>query len=140
LSEYSQKALAYAKVLCQDYDAALQIIHVVEDRIHPALYTTGKSSIFDFMPDIKEKSSKLIKDMLEQVTGPDVQVTTKVTEGIAAREILKYTEKNNIDLIIISTHGRSGLDHFLLGSVTEKIVRRSKCPVFTVKSFGKHLI
>ena len=139
-SDHSKKALAYAKALSRDYEATLEIIHVVEDRIHPALYATGKSSIFDFMPDIKEKSSKLINEMLEEVHGPAVQVTIKITEGFAAREILKYAERNNIDLITISTHGRSGINHFLLGSVAEKIVRRSICPVFISKSFGKNLL
>jgi len=139
-SDHSKKALAYAKVFCKEYDAKLEILHIIEDRIHPALYATGKASIFDLIPDIKEKSSKMISDMVQEVQGPEVEVKIKIAEGVAAREILKYAEQNKIDLIIISTHGRSGLNHFLLGSVAEKIVRRSICPVFTVKSFGKHFL
>ena len=139
-SDHSKKSLAYAKFLCEDYNASLEILHVVEDKIHPAFYGSGKSSIFDFMPDIWEKSSELIQQMLKEVPGPDVETKTNIVEGSAAKEILKYADKNNIDLIAISTHGRSGSDHFLLGSVAEKVTRRSMCPVFTVKSFGKDFL
>jgi len=131
-SDRSKKALTYAKVLCHEYDVALEILHVVENRIHPTLNSTGKSSVFDSMPDIKEKSSKLINDILKKLPGPDVPVTINITEGIAVREILKYAAMNHIDLIIISTHGKSGLNYFLLGSVANKIVSRSTCPVYIV--------
>jgi nucleotide-binding universal stress UspA family protein len=140
LSKHSKQALHYANELCKDYRAELEIIHVVEQIIHPAFYGTGKSSIFDFLPDVYEKSSSLIKDMYDEISEPKPKMKTKITEGVAAREILKHAEGKSIDLIVLSTHGTSGLNQFLLGGVAEKIIRRSNCPVFTIKSFGKQLI
>jgi nucleotide-binding universal stress UspA family protein len=132
--------LLYAIELCRDYHAELEIIHVVEQSIHPAFFGTGKSSIFDFLPDVYEKSSSLIKEMYDAISGPKPKMETKITEGVAAQEILKHIESNNIDLIVLSTHGTSGLNQFLLGGVAEKIIRRSTRPVFTIKSFGRELI
>jgi len=140
LSKFSKQALHYANELCKDYNADLDIIHVVEDRIHPALYATGKSSIFDFTPEIKEKSNGLINKMFDEISGTKVKYNIKITEGIAAREILKYAEKNDVGMIVLTTHGTSGLNQFFLGGVAEKIIRRALCPVFTIKSFGKQLI
>ena len=140
LSQFSKQALHYANELCKDYGAELDVIHVVEDRIHPALYATGKSSIFDFTPEIRKKSTSLIKDMFNEISGPKVKYKIKITEGVAAREILKYAEKNDVNMIVLTTHGASGLNQFFLGGVAEKIIRRSICPVFTIKSFGKQLI
>jgi nucleotide-binding universal stress UspA family protein len=59
---------------------------------------------------------------------------------VAAREILKYAEKNESNMIVLTTHGVSGLNQFFLGGVAEKVIRRANCPVFTVKSFGRQLI
>jgi nucleotide-binding universal stress UspA family protein len=139
-SKHSIQALQYANELCKEYHAELEIIHVIEERIHPAFYATGKSSIFDIMPDIKKKSTALIKEMFDGISGQKVPFKIKIIEGFPAHEILEYAAKNKIDLIVVTTHGASGLDKFLLGSVAEKIIRRSICPVFTIKSFGKQLL
>ena len=139
-SKYSRQALQYANELCKEYHAELELIHVIEERIHPVLYATGKSSIFDIIPDIKEKSSNLIKEMFDGISEEKVKFKIKIIEGFPAREILEHAVKKKIDLIVMTTHGASGLDQFLLGSVAEKIVRRSICPVFTIKSFGRQLL
>lgn len=140
LSKFSRQALQYAFELCKDYGADLDVIHVVEDRIHPALYATGKSSIFEFTPEIKKKSTELIKKMIDEFSGLKVKYNIKIKEGVPAREILKYAEHNDVNMIVLTTHGASGLNQFYLGGVAEKIIRRSICPVFTIKSFGKQLI
>lgn len=139
-SEYSKQALQYANELCKMYLAELEIMHVIEDKIHPALYATGKSSIFDIIPDIKEKSSALIQEMFDEISGEKVKFSLRIVKGIPAQEILEHVENNKVDLIVLPTHGTSGLDRFLLGSVAEKIIRRSICPVFIIKSFGKQLL
>jgi nucleotide-binding universal stress UspA family protein len=140
LSKFSKQALHYANELCRDYDSELEVIHVVEDRVHPALYATGKSSIFDFMPDITKKSTKLINEMFDEIVGPKVKKKIKIMEGVPAREILNYAEQKDVNMIVLTTHGASGLNQFFLGGVAEKIIRRSICPVFTIKSFGRQLI
>jgi len=139
-SEHAKTALVYAKNIAATYNAQLQLLHVVEDTIHPAFYATGKTSIFDFMPDVKSKSGEIMERMLEKAKGPVVKASIHVIEGRATRDVVKFAENNNSNLIIIATHGLTGIEHLFIGGVTEKVVRMARCPVFTVKSFGKSLL
>jgi nucleotide-binding universal stress UspA family protein len=139
-SDHSKKSLSYAKVMAESYGAKLQILHVIEENIHPAFYASGKSSIFELIPNIKEKSEQALKQLLADAGGPKVDAEVHVVEGRATQEIVKFAEKYGSDLIVIATHGLTGIEHLLLGSVAEKVVRMSSSPVFTVKPFGKSLI
>ncbi|MCG8603734.1 universal stress protein [bacterium] len=139
-SEHGKAALAQAKEIAAAYNATIDLLHVVEETVHPSFYATGKTSIFDFTPDITAKSVEALKQMVEETLGPEVPTEFHVTEGRAADEIAKFSEQLESDLIVIATHGLTGLEHFMVGSVTEKVVRMARCPVFTVKSFGRSLI
>jgi nucleotide-binding universal stress UspA family protein len=108
--------------------------------MHPAFSVTGKSSIFDLVPGIKDDSKKRTEKMLEKFVSDKVKSKVFIQGGRAANDIIKFAKENSTDLIVIATHGLTGLEHMLLGSVTEKVVRMAHCPVFTVKSFGKQLI
>lgn len=136
-SEHSKKALTYSKHFCNDIDVELDILHVVENRFYPAFNDADKSYSFYSRPIFKEKSLNIILEFLKNTPGPNVPAKINITEGFAAREILKFAEKNHSDMIVLNTHGISELNHFLLGSVAKIIVRRSKCPVLIVKSFRK---
>ena len=139
-SEHSATAISYAKKIAQDYDAQLQLLHIIEDTTHPAFSLSGKSSIYDFFPNIKEDSIKKVRKMFAEANGPEVKSEIFVQDGHPTHEIIEFSKKNASDLIVISTHGLTGVDHFLIGSVTEKVVRKAFCPVFTVRTFGKSLI
>jgi nucleotide-binding universal stress UspA family protein len=138
-SDFSRRALVSAQKLAGEFGASLQLLHVVEQSIHPSFYITGKSSIFDLDPEIKEKSVDAMKQMVEAMGQTDVKVDYFVSEGKAAQEIASFSEAHDSGLIVISTHGLTGIEHFLVGSVTEKVVRLANCPVLTVKAFGKML-
>ena len=131
--------IANAKAIAAEYDARLQLLHVIEETVHPSYYIVGKSSIFDIIPDIQEKTRDALQNLIKDTPGPDVEVAFHVAEGQAATEIIKFAKNHNSDMIVISTHGLTGLEHLLVGSVAEKVVRSADCPVFTVKPFGKSL-
>ena len=138
-SEHSKKALAYAKEIADSYGANLQLLHVIEDTIHPAFSLSGKSSIFDLVPGIEEDCRRRIEKLIQE-TGVSKENTEIIVKGgQAAHDIIKFAKENSSDLVVIATHGLTGIEHLLLGSVTEKVVRMAPCPVFTVKSFGKDL-
>jgi nucleotide-binding universal stress UspA family protein len=139
-SEHSLSALEHAKSIAESYNASLQLLHVIEEPVHPALSLAGKSSIFDIIPDLKADCKKRIEKMLKNVKGSEVKSEIFVIEGRASADIIKFVKEHNTDLLVIATHGLTGIEHLLLGSVTEKVVRMASCPVFTVKSFGKQLI
>jgi nucleotide-binding universal stress UspA family protein len=136
-SNYSEKALAYASEIAQSYNAQLQLLHIIEETMHPAFSVTGKSSIFDLVPGIKDDSKKRTEKMLNKFVSDKVKSKVFIQGGRAANDIIKFAKENSTDLIVIATHGLTGLEHMLLGSVTEKVVRMAHCPVFTVKAFGK---
>ena len=75
-----------------------------------------------------------------ETAGPQVKAEYFTMEGRAAEDIVKFARLQKSDLIVIATHGLTGIEHLLLGSVTEKVVRQAPCPVFTVKAFGKSLV
>ncbi len=140
-SEHSREALRYAREIAALYDAEIQLLHVVEENLHPAFYVGGVGSIYDVQPDLDEKASTELQTFFDKTEGPAIDtVTTHVRTGRAARQITKLAESTTADLLVMSTHGLTGLEHFFMGSVAEKVVRRSPIPVFTVKSFGKSLV
>ncbi len=141
-SRHSQTALCHAKELAAVYDARLDLLHVVEDRLrlHPAFYNTDVMTIAGIDPDLLGKAAEELRQFYRETEGPDTDVDIHVWKGHAAHEIIRFATEHGSDLVVMSTHGLGGLEHFLLGSVAEKVVRRSPAPVFTVKAFGKALV
>ncbi len=140
-SRHSQTALCHAKELAAVYDARLDLLHVVEDWLwlYPAFYTDVMNSV-GIDPDLEEKAAEELKQFYHETEGPGPAVDFHVRKGHAAHEIIRFAEEHRSELVVMSTHGLRGLDHFLLGSIAEKVVRRSPAPVFTVKAFGKALV
>jgi nucleotide-binding universal stress UspA family protein len=138
-SEHSRRAVTYGKILAESYGARLQVLHVFEQQIHPAFYAIGKTSLLQVDPDLASRARLEMSRMVAEAPGPEVEVDVHVAEGKATREIVRFAEEQASDFVVIATHGLTGLEHFLLGSVAEKVVRHCPCPVFTVKAFGKEL-
>lgn len=136
-SNHSRKSLSYASEIAQSYNAKLQVFHIIEETIHPAFSISGKSSVFDLIPGIQEDSQNRAEKLVKDVVSNKVDFEITVKGGRATSDIVKFAKENSTDLIVIATHGLTGLEHMLLGSVTEKVVRMAHCPVFTVKAFGK---
>ncbi len=139
-SDNSKAAVSIAREAADLYGAKLELLHVVENRLYSAYNVFGEKTILQLQQDIVDESQKRMKQIFDESTGPDIGVEFKVVTGHIVSEILEYARCNNVDLIVIATHGLTGLKHFLLGSIAEKVIRRAPCPVLTVKSFGKSLI
>jgi nucleotide-binding universal stress UspA family protein len=139
-SEHSRFGLAHAQEWAALYNARLDLLHVVEDYLHPAFYMANAFSIYDAQPEIKEKARLHLEWFYSKEQGATESVRYHVRSGRAPSEIVDFAEEVGSDLIIMPTHGLTGLDRFLLGSIVEKVIRHSGCPVLTVKPFGKSLI
>ncbi len=139
-SDYSREALRYAHEWAILYDAAIDVLHVVEEDLHPAFYVGGVTSIYDAQPDLDEKVTAKLTEFVDEVLGTPDRVTPHVATGSAPSAIAEFVEDQAIDLVTLSTHGRTGMERFFLGSVAEKVVRHVSCPVLTVKAFGKSLV
>jgi nucleotide-binding universal stress UspA family protein len=88
----------------------------------------------DFWANVKAEAAESLSRYAEEIRGRDIAVETVVTEGYAATAIVDEVEKQQADLVVIGTHGLSGLKHLLLGSIAERVVQKARCPVLTVKT------
>lgn len=133
-SDHSRVALSYARELADWFSAKLEMIHVIEEKLHPAFYTGGVSSIYDREPNLKEKVLAEMESVYKDMKGPDVEIGYTVLTGHPVKELIHWLEGRKHNLVVIATHGLSGLERVVLGSVTERVVRMAPCPVITVKS------
>lgn len=134
-SEASEAALEYAKGLAQAFGASIHVVHVTEDLL---AHAWSAEVYVASMPNLREEIDKEARDRLATMVTDDERarfnVSTAVIAGNPFLEIVRYAKANDIDLIVIGTHGRGPIAHMLLGSVAEKVVRKSPCPVLTVRS------
>ena len=133
-SEDSEQAARYAVELAKRFQAEIHCIHVVDipaDLLSTsAYYMTGPSEAF--LDQIREESKKNLEAFAKKNL-EGVGVRTAFLEGSPFVEIIRYARNQEIDLVVIATHGRTGLRHVLFGSVAEKVVRKAPCPVLVVK-------
>jgi nucleotide-binding universal stress UspA family protein len=130
---HSERALRYAIALAEKFEAELILLHVVPE---PTLFIPEAVTLAPPVapPDnaLGEAEATLAKVVREHHL-ERFPVETVVREGNAVEEILKLARERAVDLIVMGTHGRTGLAHLFLDSVTEKVVRGAPCPVFTVR-------
>jgi nucleotide-binding universal stress UspA family protein len=117
LSDHSLAALEYAASFALLYTSHVSLLYVVEQGPHRS----------------KEEAQKALQEFVETRVSRDLKVAPEVRIGHPAEEIRKFAEEQGADLIVMATHGRTGLRHIVLGSVAEKTVRLSTVPVLTVK-------
>ena len=86
------------------------------------------------MAELQESAEKALDQLLDQDWAQGKKIVKSTRQGPPFLEIIRYAKENEIDLIVLGTHGRTGLAHVLLGSVAEKVVRKASCPVLTVRS------
>ena len=132
-STYSAEALKYAVAVGETYAARLHLLYVVEEPTYPAFYASGTISALEIMRDLPARAKRAITKFLKDNAPTDLKVVRDVREGKPENEIIHYTAENAIDLIVMATHGLSGLDRFILGSTTERVIRKATCPVLSVK-------
>ena len=139
-SDYSREALRHAHEWAALYGAQIDVLHVVVDDLHPAFYVGGVTSVYDVEPDLDDKVKAKLDAFVQEVLGSADGVMAHVRTGSAPSAITEFVEEKAVDLVSLSTHGRTGMERFFLGSVAEKVVRHVSCPVLTVKAFGKSLV
>lgn len=133
-SDNSDHAARYAVAMAQAYGAELQLLHVIAP---PVAALPGDQLIPDLVQTNIEEIENASRERLERILGDfadlGVTVQSRVIGGIPFLEIIRVAREEEIDLIVMGTHGRTGLEHLLIGSVAERVVRKAPCPVLTVK-------
>jgi nucleotide-binding universal stress UspA family protein len=139
-SDHAGVAVAHARELADSFGAALDVLHVFERPIHPEIYLGGMPLETPEFAAVEGSLKEALETFAREAGGPDVETSIHVMEGRAVPGILEFAAEAGSDLVVIATHGLTGMAHVLLGSVAEKVVRRASCPVLTVKPFGRSLV
>jgi nucleotide-binding universal stress UspA family protein len=138
-SDNSKYALTFAISFAQKYDAMLYILHVIQQPSYPLGMYAEIS--FDAMDKFSQSISDAVEKEMQTLKEKDLQGYAKyecmIVHGTPFLEILRTAREKNAELIVVGTHGRTGLDHVLFGSTAEKVVRRAPCPVLSVRLPGK---
>ena len=138
-SETSRAAVDQAVDLASKYGATLHALYVID--VDATSYSLGTEQVdrirqghLDEMPEVTESAEEATGYVADAAADRGVTVEEHVTAGEPARAIRKFVEENDVDLVVMGSHGRSGLSRVVLGSVTEKVLRRTRLPVLVVDS------
>ena len=132
-SELSKQGLKSALELAQAFGAKLLLLHVVEPPPYPIEGIVPSQLGANLLDDLERQASNELAQVLPEAQASKVEVTRRVIVGIPYRKIVDVAEEEKADLIVMTTHGRTGLGHLVMGSVAEKIVRTAPCPVLTIR-------
>ncbi len=136
LTENSSKILPYVLSVSEKYGSTIYLLHVVPDLQKWAkeyiAHTSPYTSLNLFKKEALEGAEKAMDRVCEEQLQSCPNFQRRVVSGDPATEILRITESEDIDLVIMGTHGRKGLEHFVMGSVAENVVKQSAVPVITI--------
>jgi nucleotide-binding universal stress UspA family protein len=128
-SSTSRKALRYAVPIAKEFGAKLTLLHVIE---LPS-YTGEPAYVGLDLTVTRRDLEKRMKDLAARILPPEIRASTLVELGVGFETITTAAKELSADLIVITTHGFTGLKHVLMGSTAERVVRHSKCPVLVVR-------
>ncbi len=133
-SDCSKEALKYAVSFAMKDEAKLYLLHIIDIRS----FNDSLVAMSQQIPD--EETLELLRmkllDCIPEDIRDDMDVEATVIQGIPFAEIISTAKEKEIDMIVIGSHGRTGISHMMLGSVSEKVVRKAPCPVLTVRQPG----
>jgi len=136
-SKCSGKAMAYALSFAKQYGASIVALHVIdqrwEEQTRIVFAEVGQDLTQRIRSGYQDEARRILNEVADAASKAGVAVETRIEAGIPFEDIVRLAREVSADLIIMGTHGRTGMSHLLLGSVAEKVVRRAPCPVLTVR-------
>ncbi len=135
-SEFTDEILNYAVDIAKKYNAELHLIHIIPNLNYFTPYESFLTP--ENLIAIERNIEKEVDKDFDKITKTlDMSVKKVVKTGVTFVEIIDYIKTEGINLVVMGTHGRSAIEHILIGSVAEKVVRKSPCPVLTIRPKGK---
>lgn len=132
-SENSESAFEYALTLAKQFNAELTIIHVINEPVDLRGFYVPHISFEQLEKEIEEGAVNMMETFCKTKLGDFPNFKTAIVTGVPYDEITAAAANINASLIVLGTHGRTGLDHLLFGSTAERVVRSAACPVLTVR-------
>ncbi|MEP0822329.1 MAG: universal stress protein [Ignavibacterium sp.] len=139
-SDHSRKALRYAIPFAEQFGATIDLVYVVEPTVYPADFSFGQVGFPAIEDELRKRGAEELDELVEKEIGKRVKARRAVRTGKAFYEIILYAREEKMDLIIIATHGHTGIEHVLFGSTAEKVVRKAPCPVLVVRSGEREFV
>jgi nucleotide-binding universal stress UspA family protein len=133
-SQHSQQALIYAKEWAKQWSATLHLIHVIEPVIFPVDWGYTPVDLSDVEKEYQQTAENELTKIIESLHNDGYSAIPQVLHGgRSSDEIIQYAKDHGISMICIATNGRGGVEHLLLGSTTERVVRKAPCPVLVIR-------
>lgn len=132
-SEGSEHAFEYAYTLAKTFNARLLIVHVINEPVDLRGFYVPHISFEKLEKEIEAGAEKMMDKFCRTRIQDFSNYESIIITGIPYEEILKKADEAQVSLIVLGTHGRSGIDHILFGSTAERVVRKARCPVMTVR-------
>ena len=132
-SDYSKHALNYAIKFAKNFNAEMILISVIEPMVYPADFSLGQISIPPNDEALNERVESELQKLAKNEIGDQLKTKLIIKSGKPFYEINETAREEDVDLIIIATHGHTGVEHLLFGSTAEKVVRKAPCPVLTLR-------
>jgi nucleotide-binding universal stress UspA family protein len=132
-SEISEYAFEYAYTLTRKYDSRLIIMHVINEPVDLRGFYVPHISFDSLEQEIIDAAEKMMVKFCAGRLQDLPKHETVIASGIPYEEILRKVDDDDVSLVVLGTHGRAGIDHLLFGSTAERVVRRARCPVMTVR-------
>lgn len=139
LSTPALRAFRHAVGLARLYDAAIHVLHVVESIPYVALTPTDRLALGSKSLS-EHRGQRRVREFLQEGEAADVPVHTHLTYGDAADQVRRFATENEVDLMVLSSHGRGHQSHAPLGQVAERVLGQTTCPLFLVRAFGTSLL
>ncbi len=131
LSDLSLQLIERARALADLYHATVEVLHVVPEIFFPPQYDLVPV-VYPDLGELEERARQSLHQLAQNAGGPPVEAHLSVVRGVPDREIVKFAKAKSADLLVLASRGLTGLDHLLLGSVTDKVLRQAECPVLTL--------
>ncbi len=132
-SNYSKNALRYTVNFSKKFNSKIFLVYVVEPVIYPSDFSMGQVTFPVTDTELNERAKEELESLAKEEIGQGIPVETIIRTGKPFVEINETARELDIDLIIIATHGHTGMEHLLFGSTAEKVVRKAPCPVLTLR-------
>jgi nucleotide-binding universal stress UspA family protein len=139
-STLSATATQYACELATKFDAELHLLHTLEVHASATPAFAMGLALPQYIQESRAAAEKALTGVLDPQWAVGRKVVQAVVEGSPKVEVIRYARTHEIDMIVLATHGRTGLAHVLIGSVAESVVRTAPCPVLTVRSEGHQFV
>jgi nucleotide-binding universal stress UspA family protein len=132
-SESSDYAFEYALALARQFQSELTVMHVINEPVDLRGFYVPHISFEQLEKEIEEGAEKMMEKFCQEKMGDFTNYTTALVTGIPYEEIIRKAEETHASLVVLGTHGRTGIDHLIFGSTAERVVRSAACPVLTIR-------